>query len=149
MKEECPTGILFLLDGIVKISQRVIRLFARQDLRFGGFDVLDTLVTLRMRRDATGQSENTVRYFEMEFHPDEFVLLVDHFEGVRAIAVHETKAIGDTTIGIENEKLKERYRSRVTYVDLLDALLEGSSRRSPRPCSGLLNACGDYVFESE
>ena len=47
-------------------------------------------------------------YAKMKFHPDEFVLLIDHFEGMRTVAMHKTETIRDATIRIENEELDDR-----------------------------------------
>ena len=44
----------------------------------------------------------------MKFHPDEFVLLVDHFEGVRTVTMHKTETIRDAAIRIEKEELDDK-----------------------------------------
>ena len=44
---QSPTRIVFLRDGIVKIGQGIIRLFAGEHFRLGWFDVFDALIALR------------------------------------------------------------------------------------------------------
>ena len=46
-----------------------------------------------------------VCYSKMKLHPNEVVLFVDHLERMRTVAMHETEAVGNATIGVQNEKL--------------------------------------------
>jgi hypothetical protein len=54
----------------------------------------------------------------VKFHPEEIIAIVDHFEGMRAVAVHETKSIGYAAFRIEKEKLDEVPSTQRTCIDV-------------------------------
>ena len=87
LKKEGPAWIVFLGDGIVKISECVVGLFTSENLRFGGIEIFDTLIALNHPKNHAHVNRDSlflwcIRYLEMKFHPDEFILLVDHLEGM-------------------------------------------------------------------
>ena len=91
----------------------------------------------------------------MKLHPNEVVLLVDHLERMRAVAVHETETVGNATIGVQNEKLDVRTFRRPNIMHRegvegsLDAWPSDGWQRSPRPYSDLSDAFVGFVFENE
>ena len=78
---ECPTGILFPGDGIEEISNGVIRLVRRDLFRLFRRQILDSLLGLR-ERPMTFLTRAEIDYPKMKLHPDEFVAIIDHLEGV-------------------------------------------------------------------
>ena len=108
LNEEGPARIVFFSDGVVKIGDGIIGLFTSKNLRFGWIEILDPLIALSNPPYIKGKSHWFLSYFEMEFHPDEFILLVHHLESMRTVPVHESESIGYTTVRIENEELNER-----------------------------------------
>ena len=84
-----PAGIFASLDGIVQIANAVVGIAAGQFVGALHIQVLDALIGL-----------------EVEFGIGWLTLGIDQLEGVRAIAVHVTKTIGNATIAEQEADLK-------------------------------------------
>ena len=55
---------------------------------------------------------SSVIYFKVEFAVDCFALCIDHFESVRAIAVHKAVAVGCAAIGEQEGHLVSSFRAQ-------------------------------------
>lgn len=87
-----PGWIVASLDGIEEIAGGIVGIRAGEPLSLIGLEVLDTLVTLEVPLDVL-----------------EVALVVNELESVRRVTVHETVAIGGTTVGEEDGDLVDRF----------------------------------------